>query len=180
MQKELEVKILNVDLNEVERKVIDQGGTLISDEEQENILIDSTKNPIKSYTDAYLRIRETKDRLNSKTDLTLTLKKNIKNDDLRENLELNVKIDSKETMLTLLRELGFDKINIGYKKRKVYEFRDAQIFFDIWDEATYPYPYIEIEVGDESKLYEILDLLDIDRSKISLKSIVELQNELKK
>jgi adenylate cyclase class 2 len=180
MEKELEVKILNVDLNEVERKVIDQGGTLISDEEQENILIDSTKNPIKSYADAYLRIRETKDRLNSKTDLTLTLKKNIKNDDLRENLELNVKIGSKETMLALFRELGFDKINIGYKKRKVYEFMDAQIFFDIWDEETYPYPYIEIEVDEENKLYEILDLLDIDRNSISLKSIAELQNELKK
>jgi hypothetical protein len=48
MQKELEVKILNVDIDEVERKLIDLGGKLISVEEQENILIDSSKNPIKA------------------------------------------------------------------------------------------------------------------------------------
>ncbi len=180
MQKELEVKILNVDIDEVERKLIEIGGRLISDEEQENILIDSTKNPIKLNIDAYLRIRETKDRLNSTTDLTLTLKKNIKNNDLRENIELNVKIDSKETMLNLLKELGFDEIKIGLKKRKVYEFKNAQIFFDVWDKETYPYPYIEIEVQEESKLNEVLELLGIEKDKISLKSIVELQDELKK
>ncbi|HOK63123.1 MAG TPA: class IV adenylate cyclase [Soehngenia sp.] len=180
MQKELEVKILNVDIDEVERKLIDLGGKLISVEEQENILIDSSKNPIKHSIDAYLRIRETKDILNSTADLTLTLKKNIKNNDLRENIELNVKIDSKETMLDLLKELGFDKIEIGHKKRKVYDFKNSQIFFDIWDKETYPYPYIEIEVQEENKLYEVLELLGIEKDKISLKSIVELQNELKK
>jgi tRNA-binding EMAP/Myf-like protein len=82
-------------------------------------------------------------------------------------------------MICSLKELGFDEIKIGRKQRKVYEFKNAQIFFDVWDKETYPYPYIEIEVQEESKLNEVLELLGIEKDKISLKSIVELQDELK-
>ncbi|MBC7196480.1 MAG: class IV adenylate cyclase [Deferribacterales bacterium] len=180
MEKELEVKILDVDTLAIENKIVELGGKIIGDEEQENILIDSTKRPIKSYIDAYLRIRHTKDYLNNKEELTLTLKKNLKNIGLRENMEINVKIDSKESMIALFKELGFDDIKTGMKKRKTYEFRNCLIFFDVWDEETYPYPYIEIEVNEEAQLYEILEELGIGKDKISLKSIVELQKEIGK
>ncbi|NLC04761.1 MAG: adenylate cyclase, partial [Tissierellia bacterium] len=52
MVKELEVKILNIDLEEMERKIISLGGRLIAKETQVNTLIDSTTKPIKESINA--------------------------------------------------------------------------------------------------------------------------------
>lgn len=178
MTKELEVKILNIDMDLMEEKIISLGGTLIGKEHQINTIIDSNLRPIKSYTDAYLRIRETNDILSNNSSVTLTLKKNINNEGLRENIELNTDIENKEIMLSILKELGFDKITEGYKKRVSYAFENARIDLDRWDEKTYPYPYMEIEVENKEHLDRIIKLLGIDKANISTKSIVELRKEI--
>ena len=61
MERELEVKVLGMDFDDLKERVISLGGILISKEEQINTLIDSSDKPIKTYLDAYLRIRETRD-----------------------------------------------------------------------------------------------------------------------
>lgn len=178
MAKELEVKVLNIDIDLIEEKILSLGGTLISKEHQINTIIDSNKRPIKSFTDAYLRIRETNDMLTKNSSVTLTLKKNISNEGLRENIELNTDIENKEIMLLILKELGFDKITEGYKKRVSYAFENARIDLDIWDEKTYPYPYLEIEVENKEDLHKITKLLGIHESNISTKSIIELRKDV--
>ena len=180
MVKELEVKILNIDIEQIEVKILALGGKLISKELQVNTLIDSSKNPIKSSIDAYLRIRETKDLLNDKETTTLTLKKNLKNNYVRENIELNTNIENKDVMLEILHDLGFDKIEAGHKKRTSYLLENARIDLDIWDENTYTYPYMEIEVENEKALDKIINMLEINPENISTKSIVELRDELDK
>lgn len=179
MEIELEVKVLGVDIKEIEEEVRRQGGKLLAEEEQINTLIDSSQRPIKSYLDAYFRIRETKDLINNKSTTTLTLKKNIGQEAIRKNEELNTDIEDKDTMIQILKDLGFDKIELGYKHRKSYEFMGARIDFDTWDEKTYPYPYMEIEVKDEKDLSKITSSLNIPQEKISNKSINELREELK-
>lgn len=179
MGKELEVKVLGIDLDTIEEKIVKLKGELIADELQVNTLIDSTSNPIKDSVDAYLRIRETENLLNDKVNVVLTLKKNIKNKDLRENLELNSEIEDKDTILSIFKNLGFDKIEVGHKKRRSYKLNGARIDLDIWDKETYPYPYIEIEVENLKHLNEITSLLEIPQENISNKSIVELKEELK-
>ncbi|HLR20886.1 MAG TPA: class IV adenylate cyclase [Tissierellaceae bacterium] len=178
MERELEVKVLGMDLDELEDKVKDLGGKLIAKELQENTLIDSKDKPIKSYLDGYLRVRETKDLLDNKVNVNLTLKKNINLDGLRDNIELNAKVEDKEMMIKILDELGFNNIEIGHKERKSYRLKEARIDFDKWDERTYPFPYLEIEVKDRKHLNEIITLLEIPQENISTKSIVELRNEL--
>lgn len=179
MELELEVKILGMDIEKLEDEVVKQGGKLIGKEEQINLLIDSSERPIKSYLDGYFRIRETKDLIRNKTTTNLTLKKNISNEGIRQNEELNLKIDHKDTMLAILRDLGFDKIETGYKKRKSYEFMGARLDFDTWDEEMYPYPYMEIEVKDIKDLHKITTTLSIPQDNISTKSINELRSELR-
>lgn len=178
MVKELEVKVLNLDINRLEEKILNLGGILLSKEVQVNTLIDSKNKPIKSYLDAYLRIRESKDLINNETSTTLTLKKNIKNEDLRENIELNTKIEDKDIMLQILMDLGFDNISVGHKERTSYLFQNARIDLDRWDADTYPYPYMEIEVENIEELDKVIKILDIPRENISTKSIVELRNDL--
>lgn len=178
MVKELEVKVLNIDIDIIEEKILNLGGVLLSKEVQVNTLIDSNNKPIKSYLDAYLRIRESKNLLNNETNTTLTLKKNIKNKDLRENIELNTIIEDKDTMLQILADLGFDNISIGHKERTSYILNNARIDLDRWDSNTYPYPYMEIEVENKEELDKVIKILEIPKDNISTKSIVELRNEL--
>ena len=46
MSRELEVKILGIEPEEMEKKIIALGGKLLSKEKQTNILIDSESRPI--------------------------------------------------------------------------------------------------------------------------------------
>lgn len=179
MERELEVKILGMDLEELEKRVISLGGVLVAKEIQTNTLIDSKKSPIKTKVDAYLRIRETKNLLNNKSNTAFTLKKNISKDGIRDNIELTTEIENKEAMLEILENLGFDDTEVGYKERKSYELMDARLDFDKWDKNTYPFPYMEIEVRDIKHLNEITKALEIPQENISTKSIVQLRKELK-
>ncbi|HZH93019.1 MAG TPA: class IV adenylate cyclase [Tissierellaceae bacterium] len=178
MVKELEVKVLGIDIDHVQDLIIAKGGELIGKEKQINTLIDSKDNPIKSYMDAYLRIRENHDLLGDKRTVTFTLKKNLPNKSLRENEEYNVLVDDRDTLLRIMENLGFDKSTVGYKDRTSYSFLNGRIDIDIWDEATYPYPYMEIEVQNEQELDIILKELEIPQEKVSKLSIVELQEKL--
>lgn len=178
MVKELEIKVINIDIDEVEKKLKRLNARLISKELQINTLIDSSERPIKSYLDAYLRIRESKDLLTNIETTTFTMKKNIQNVVLRENVEYNTNIESKDTMLQILKDLGFDKISVGHKERISYELKGVRIDLDTWDKDTYPDPYLEIEVQDASELDGIIELLDLPRENISTKSILELRRIL--
>lgn len=178
MAKELEVKILNVDLEEMERLIISLGGRLIAKEKQVNTLIDSNSKPIKNSINAYLRIRETRDLLNNKSSITLTLKKIISTNGLRENLELNSEVENKKVILQIFNELGYDHIEEGYKDRRSYTLQNARFDLDVWDEGTYPYPYMEIEVENQEHLDKMIKLLNISEENISTKSIMELKEEL--
>lgn len=178
MAKELEVKVLNVDINEIENKLKKLNATLIKKELQVNTLIDSHNRPIKTIADGYLRVRESKDLVSNRKTTTLTFKKNVDNKNLRENIEYNVEVKDRDSIVELLKVLGYDNIKLGYKERTSYSLNGARIDIDIWDKDTYPYPYIEIEVETQEKLYEIINQLGISREKISTKSILELRKEL--
>lgn len=178
MEKELEVKVLGVDVEDIEGRIIELGGILLANEEQVNTLIDSRKEPIKYYLDGYLRIRETQNLLTGEKKTEFTLKKNIRNKELRENEEFSIVLEAKETMLDILKNLGFDNITVGFKHRKSYGLLNARIDIDTWDKETYPEAYIEIEVKNEEELRNIVDILGIDSKNISTLSIVELKAKL--
>ncbi|MDX9916620.1 MAG: class IV adenylate cyclase [Gudongella sp.] len=179
MNKELEVKILNIIPDEIKEKIVSLGGVLIAKETQTNTLVDSSARPIKSFLDAYLRIRETREHLTGKETCVMTLKKNLPNKHLRENIELNVEIDSSDVMIQILKDLGFDNINVGTKHRTSYSFMGARLDIDIWDEKTYPFPYMEVEVEREEDLEQVLKVLEISENNVSKLSIIELQNQLR-
>lgn len=178
--RELEVKILNMDLNELESKIQALGATLTSKEVQVNTLIDSKDNFIQNQLDSYMRIRETKSLLTDKVNFTLTMKRNIERDGIRENIEINTDIDDKASMLEILKALGYEVFKEGYKERTSYALGNVRFDLDKWDKLTYPYPYMEIEVNVEDELEDMIKLLDIPRENISTKSIVELADELNK
>lgn len=175
---EREVKVLNVDLDEMEKKLKALGARLVSEEYQINTIIDREDRFIEKGLNSYLRIRETKNLITDTTSIDLTLKKNISSDKTRQNVEITTRIDNKEAMLEILRNLQYEVVKEGYKNRKTYVYDDIRFDLDRWDKDTYPYEYMEIEVKKEEDLDRAIDLLHINRENISTKSIMELREEL--
>lgn len=66
MERELEVKIINIDLDDFKNRLLKKGAILSHHEEQENILISSKTIKLISDKD-YMRIRLVKDMLNNES-----------------------------------------------------------------------------------------------------------------
>lgn len=178
MKKELEVKVLNIDVDIVIKKLKELGAIFLKREHQKNYHIESDKINLVP-EGSYLRIRELLDENNNILNTEITYKENIKNEKIRENNEFNVDISDAKTMLDILKFLGYSKVEIAKKERISFKFLDSRIDIDIWDKKVYPFAYMEIETKDFNNVYKILNLLDIDKENISLKSIKQLQKDLK-
>lgn len=178
MEKELEVKILNINVKDIVKKLEDLGANFLKKENQENIHIFSNNfNYIPN--GSYLRIRSLKDDYGNIIHSEVTFKENILNNRVRENNEYTSTVKDRDALLSIFEKIGYDKFEVGQKTRYSYSLKKAIIDIDIWDKKTYPYPYMEIEVSNYDDLYDVLDLLEISRSCISLKSLKQLQEELK-
>lgn len=174
MQREIEVKVLGIVPKEIEEKLISLGAEKINREMQKNYtFVPQTGD----FEKGYLRIRESivDDK---KAPIELTFKE-VKNDEeVRINNEFTVHIDSVSMMTSILEKMGVKLKYKGEKERISYRYKGQRFDIDIWDKDTYPYPYMEIEFTNQSKIDEILDDLDIDKSRVTTKSISDLISEL--
>lgn len=178
MSRELEVKVLNIDKDKIEKQLINLGATLLAKEYQVNTTLDTKDYKIQRNNKSYLRIRETRDLLNDEVNYTITLKENISRTNVRENIEIETKIEDKKPLLYILNSLDVQVVHEGCKERNSYVYDDIRFDLDTWDKGTYPYPYMEIEVKKEEDLDKAIELLDIDEKNISIKSIMELREDL--
>ncbi|MDD4779367.1 MAG: class IV adenylate cyclase [Tissierellia bacterium] len=175
--REREVKILNIDKEEIEKKLIDLGAVLIKDEEQINIRFDTEDNFLKNTYNGYLRVRITKNLLNGETKNTMTFKKSISRDRMRVNEETETEVSNSDETIKILEFLGYHKKRPGFKHRKSYLFDNISFEIDTWNKETYPKPYLEIEVNTYEELDKAIDLLQLDRDQITTKSIDELRKD---
>lgn len=174
MQREIEVKVLGIVPKEIEEKLISLGAEKINREMQKNYtFVPQTGD----FEKGYLRIRESivDDK---KAPIELTFKE-VKNDEeVRINNEFTVHIDSVSIMTSILEKMGVKLKYKGEKERISYRYKGQRFDIDIWDKDTYPHPYMEIEFTNQSKIDEILEDLDIDKSRVTTKSISDLISEL--
>lgn len=175
--KEKEVKVLNIDTDEIENKLKSIGAMLLKDEEQTNIRFDTEDNYLKKTYNGYLRLRITKNNLKDETKNTLTFKRSISRDKLRINEETETEVSSCEEIIKILQILGYNKKRPGYKHRKSYTYDNIIFEIDTWDKETYPKPYLEIEMSAEEDLERVIELLQLDREQITSKSIDELRKD---
>lgn len=175
--KEREVKVLNIDKDEIEKKLKKIGAVLLKDEEQTNIRFDTDDNFLKETYNGYLRIRITKNLLDDKVNNTLTFKKSISRDKTRVNEETETEISNYEETIKILEFLGYNKKRPGYKHRRSYLYDNIIFEIDTWDKDTYSKPYLEIEMSSEEELEKAIELLELDRKQITTKSIFELRKD---
>lgn len=179
MEREIEVKLLGMDIEVFEQTLINKNAEKILDEEQQNIVINSTAHKIEK-AQGYLRIRRTKNMDTGEEKAYFTFKEQVTSEGIRENIEHTTEISSVSDLQNILRLIGYDIQEGGKKLRRSYKYNGARFDIDVWDKAVYPYPYVEVETTSKEKLYAILEELGIEKTHISTKSISELQEELKK
>lgn len=175
--KEREVKVLNIDKEEIEKKLINIGASLIKDENQINYRFDTDDGTLKKTYNGYLRIRITKNLLNGEIKNTMTFKRGLKRDTLRINEETETEISDWESTAKILELLGYKQKRPGYKHRRSYKYENIIFEIDTWDEDTYSKPYLEIEMSSEEDLEKAIVLLDLERSQVTTKPIDELSKE---
>lgn len=173
--KEKEVKVLNIDKDEIEKKLIDIGAKLIKDENQVNYRFDTDYGFLKKKYNGYLRIRVIDNLLNGETKNILTFKKSLKRSTLRINEEIETEISDWKSMAKILEILGYKKKKPGYKHRRSYTYENIIFEIDTWDKNTYSKPYLEIEMSSEKDLERAIELLGLDRNQVTTKSIGELR-----
>ncbi len=177
---ELEVKVLGIDKQQLENKLIEMGATLIKKEKQVNTVFMGIDEDIEEVGQGYLRIRESENLETGETANTLTFKRNISQDGFRENEEIETKVEDRDAMLSILGCLNIHIKHIGEKTRIRYELEGIRFDIDTWDTHTYPDPYLEIEVTDPADIVKAVKLLGLDASKVTTKSLKEMRNEIKK
>ncbi|MDO5725421.1 MAG: class IV adenylate cyclase [Tissierellia bacterium] len=175
---EREIKVLNIDLSEFEKRLIKLGAKYLGQEYQENIVIENETDSIEKNLNAYLRIRTTEKKNLDSRSSEFTLKKIIKDKEFKTAEEITTSISDKDKLLEILENLGFHIKYRGYKNRKSYLYKSARIDLDIWDKDTYPYPYAEIEFTNSKEKENILKELAINPKDIVLDTITELRRKL--
>ncbi len=172
--KEVEVKLIGLDEQELIDKIIKKGGVYESCEDQINIRINSTSHPIPD--PSYLRLRQIKVE-GKETVNEFTFKTRVESDQARVNREYTCIVNDPGELLKILSLMGYDRQEKGRKIRKRYLYKGFRIEFDHWDKDSFPFPYIEVEGESPQALTEFLEEFSIPQEAVSTKSIAELKNE---
>lgn len=177
MARELEVKVLNIDKDDIERKLLELKAELVKRELQVNTIYDYPNNSFEQEKRGYIRIREMKDLVTGEVEYEFTIKKAISNDGIKEYEEIETAIEDKESLGKMLLELGLVVKHEGSKERIRYRLENIIFDIDTWDKQTIPYPYLEIEVESKDDLKRAVELIGVSEADISLKTIRELRAE---
>lgn len=173
IEREKEVKVFNLDLDALKEELLSKGAEHLGEEKQVNYILkfDLDEN---SKLKSLLRLREVYKSGNEAFYLTYK----IKGEDtggLRNSKEITSEIKDKDSMLKILEMLGVSTIEVNYKTRDSYIYKDARFDFDELDKKTFDVPYLEIEVKNDEKLEEIIKEFNIERKNITTKNITELR-----
>lgn len=178
MAKELETRIIDIDVDSMREKLKSLGAKMIKSENQINDIYDFEDERLLK-DKGYARIRTVNDLINSKEIIFMTTKKMLSQGRFKEMEENEVIVDNKTMAEGIFKSLGL-KLHQSIKKyRESYEILDGLVEIDINDKEFCPFPYIEIETSSEQSLQNILDLIGYTMEDTTSKTIYQLIDEYK-
>ena len=172
---EIEVRILNIDVDEIRGKIIKNNGILVKKENQINKLYDFQDGKLLKEK-GYARIREVEDLINNKTVNYMCVKKAISKDKDKYKImdEKEIIVNDSNIGEDILLALGL-KLNHSIRKyRESYKIFNTLVEIDINDKSFYPDPYIEIEGEDEEEIKKVVKLLGYTMDDTTSLNIFEL------
>ena len=156
--KELETRIVDIDVDDIRNKLISLGAEKVKSEDQINEIYDFEDGRLLA-AKGYARIRTTVDRIKGKETVFMTTKKMLSQDTFKVMEENEVIVDNKEMARKIFISLGLKLQESISKYRESYKIHDSLVEIDINDKSFCPFPYLEIETTSIEKLEEIVKLL---------------------
>ena len=144
---EYEVRVLDINVEEIKKKLKELNATLVEEVFQRRYVYDF--NPVNP--DKWIRLRT-----NGNT-TTLTIKEVNKNS-IDGTKELEIVVDDFDKTNSILNELGYKPRAIQENKRIKYDLNGVEVDIDTWPKIP---SYLEVEGSSEEEVYKTLDLLGI-------------------
>ena len=169
--KEIEVKVLEIDVEEVEKKLKEMGAEKVFDGELVNIYFDFMDKRLEK-EGKIIRLRKKSDKI------ILTYKKFLKQEEAKIMDETELEIQDIGSMKEIFKEIGLLPLYKFKKHRETYELN--HIHFEIDKYPDIP-AFLEIEAPDIKVLYEMVSKLGFSREDVnsySIKEVLEYYNKL--
>ena len=174
--KELETRIIDIDVDGIREKLKSLGAEKVKEEYQTNNIYDFEDNRLLN-AKGYARIRITDDRMSNKEVVYMTTKKMLSQEKFKVMEENETIVEDKIAADKIFLSLGLSLKQSIKKYRESYKLKDSLVEIDINDKSFCPFPYLEIETTSEEKLEEILDLIGYTKEDTTSKTIYELLEE---
>ncbi|MBE6048186.1 MAG: CYTH domain-containing protein [Clostridium sp.] len=174
--KELETRIIKIDVANIRNILIQNGAKKIKEENQVNDIYDFEDGRLLAKK-GYARIRTIDDLLNKKIVYYMTTKRMLSQGMFKEMEENETIIEDKNAGEAIFASLGLVLKESINKYRESYEIDGSLVEIDINDTSFCPFPYIEIETDSEQKLEQIVKLLGYTMEDTTSKTIYQLIEE---
>jgi adenylate cyclase class 2 len=172
---EIETRILDIDVEEIRRKMSALNAEKVKTENQINRIYDFEDRRLLG-SKGYARIRTIEDMINNKTVHYITTKKLISQEKYKVMEEHETIIESSEEGENIFKALGLSLVQSINKYRESYKYKNTLVEIDINDKSFCPFPYIEIETAFEEELKEVVLLLGYTMEDTTSKTIYEILN----
>ena len=148
MNTEIEVRVLNINKEDLISKLEKNNAKFIGDWHQIRYVYDFK--PVDPHR--WIRLRT------NGVDTTLTIKE-VHDKTIEGTKELEIKVSDIETTHLILEKLDYKRRSIQENKRIRYILNDIEIDIDTWPGLS---PYVEFEGESEEKIKEVFKILDLD------------------
>lgn len=170
---EIETRIIDIDVDDIRRKLMNLDAELVKKENQINNIFDFEDKRLLN-AKGYARIRRIEDLLNNKEVAYMTTKKMISQEVYKVMEENETKIEDANEGERIFKSLGLNLIQSIKKYRESYRYKNTLIEIDINDPSFCPFPYIELEGTNEEELMHIVELLGYKKEDTTSKTIYEI------
>lgn len=174
--KELETRIIDIDVDEIRQKLLSLGGEKIKSEDQVNEIYDFADGRLLA-AKGYARIRTVVDRLSNKETIYMTTKKMLSQDTFKVMEENETIVMDADMSRKIFLSLGLQLQESIKKYRESYKLENALVEIDINDKSFCPFPYIEIETDSIENLEKVVTALGYTLADTTSKTIYDILAE---
>ncbi len=167
--REIEVKILNINVEEIRKKLLELGATKVFEGEVHAIAFDFPDSRL-DQQDCFVRLRKVGD----KTELCFKGEKADSKFKSREEIEVNVS-EFDET-IKILEKIGLKRFHEGRKNRISYKFEGATFELDSWENIP---TFLEIEAKTEEEVESFVNKLGFTMEQTNNWSYLDIEEHYK-
>lgn len=165
MDKEIEIRILNIDKEKFIKNIIELGAKKDSESLQKRYVYDF--NPV--VPNKWIRLR-TNDK---KT--TLTIKEILDKNAIDGTNELEIVVSDFEKTNLILNQLGYNHRNYQENYREIYNLNGVEISIDTWPLIP---TYVELEAKKEENIKSLLELIDYEKENLTTLDVTSIYNNI--